>query len=200
MNRYFVSAIDTDSGKTLVSAIMATALSADYWKPVQSGQPTDSDTIRQWLPQLTIHPEAYKLQMPASPHAAAEAEGVSLRKEAIIAPETSNALIIEGAGGLMVPLNDEDFMVDLIPQLQAEVILVSNFYLGSINHTLLSAALLKQRKLPVKGIIFNGDRNEASERLILKESGFRKLLHIPKLDEISPEVISHYAQELKKQW
>jgi dethiobiotin synthetase len=198
--RYFVTAIDTDSGKTLASAVLATALGADYWKPVQSGEPTDSDTIRRWLPEQTIHPEAYKLQLPASPHMSAAAEGVEIRLADIQVPETSRPLVIEGAGGCLVPLNQEEFVVDLAGKLQAEVVLVSNFYLGSINHTLLTAELLKQRGYSVRGIIFNGPHNPASEQIILKHTGWRKLLYIPQLDKIDAAAIRQLAEELKAQW
>ena len=156
--RYFVTAIGTDSGKTLTSAILIAALKGNYWKPVQAGSPTDTETLRDWLSDrsVTYFNEAFCLKKPASPHEAAAEEGINIRIQDIIIPDSEAPLIIEGAGGLMVPLNDREFMVDLAAYLEAEVILVADLYLGSINHTLLSIALLKQRGLKVKGIVFNG--------------------------------------------
>ena len=117
----------------------------------------------------------------------------------IILP-TDNQLVIEGAGGLLVPLNNEDTIADLIPLVQAEVVLVSNLYLGSINHTLLTIEELKRRGLPVKGIIFNGEANRASEDIILQKSGYRRLLDIPKLAKVDKETVRELAKELKENW
>ena len=199
MNRFFVTAISTDSGKTVASAILCKALGADYWKPIQSGEPTDSATIKRLCPEVLVHPEAYKLQMPASPHAAAKAEGTEIELGAIQPPQTKQPLVIEGAGGCLVPLNDRDFVIDLVPQLQAKVVLVANLYLGSINHTLLSWRLLQERGYPVAGIIFNGESNPESERIILQHTGYKKLLHIGQHKSISPEIINLYANDIKQQ-
>lgn len=196
MKKYFVTAIGTDSGKTLVSAILCKALQADYWKPVQSGSPTDSTTMATWCPEVKIHPEAYLFQLPASPHAAALAEGREIKLEHITAPVTTKPLIIEGAGGCLVPLNDRDFVIDLAQQLQAQVVLVANLYLGSINHTLLSWRLLQERNLPVAGIIFNGPENRESERIILHHTAYKKLLHIAPQAQITTAIIEDYAKEL----
>jgi dethiobiotin synthetase len=138
---YFVTAIGTDSGKTLASAILCKALAADYWKPVQAGYPTDSETVKNLVqsPQVHIHSERYIFKTPASPHAAAALESVHIGLQDFTLPnKISSNLIIEGAGGCLVPLNDRDFVIDLASKFQAEVILVSNLYLGSINHTLLT--------------------------------------------------------------
>lgn len=199
MKRFFVTAIGTDSGKTLASAILCKALGADYWKPIQSGEPTDSDTIKRLCPKVAVHPEAYKLHMPASPHAAAKAEGLTLSLDRIKAPATSNPLVIEGAGGCLVPINDQHFVIDLVPHLSAEIVLVANLYLGSINHTLLSWKLLQERGYPVAGIIFNGDSAPESERIILHHTGYRKLLHIARHETITPTLIEDYATELYQQ-
>ncbi len=150
---YFITAINTDSGKTLISAILCEALQADYWKPVQAGFPTDSDTLHTLAPDITIHPEGYRLQMPASPHAAARAEGITITRAGFTLPETSRDLVIEGAGGCLVPLNDTDFVIDLATWFSAKVILVSNLYLGSINHTLLTYEALRARNLTPAGIM-----------------------------------------------
>ena len=199
MKRFFITAIGTDSGKTLASAIICKALAADYWKPVQSGSPTDTETVQALCPGVRVHPEAYKLQMPASPHAAARAEGREIDITSIEAPDTDNYLVIEGAGGCLVPLNDQHFMIDLVPQLQARVVLVANLYLGSINHTLLTWRLLQERGYPVAGIIFNGPSNPESERIILHHTGYKKLLHIQQHQQLSPEIIETYAHELRNQ-
>lgn len=199
MNRFFVTAIGTDSGKTVASAILCKALSAEYWKPIQSGEPTDAATIQRLCPDVYVHPEACKFAMPASPHAAARAEGREINIEHIKAPQTLKPLVIEGAGGCLVPLNDQHFVIDLVPQLQAQVVLVANLYLGSINHTLLTWRLLQERGFPVAGIIFNGAANSESERIILNHTKYKKLLHIAQHDSISPELINTYAHELREQ-
>lgn len=198
---YFVTAIGTDSGKTLVSAILAEALQADYWKPIQSGQPADSDTVRGLLSNSLsrIHPESIRLQMPASPHAAAAAEGREIGLSEIRLPEGARSpLVIEGAGGCLVPLNEHESVIDLVPRLNAKVVLVSNHYLGSINHTLLTAELLKQRKYPVEGVIFNGEAQPGTEEVILKRTGFRCLLRIARHEKIDTALVRNYAQRLKE--
>ncbi|UII27056.1 dethiobiotin synthase [Fulvivirga maritima] len=198
---YFISAIGTDSGKTLASAIITKALGADYWKPVQAGDPTDSNSIRQWLgTDQIIHPEAVYLKTPASPHYAAELENVELKIDQIQAPNTKNDLIIEGAGGLMVPLNHTEFMIDLIPHFNAELILICNVYLGSINHTLLSLEAIKQRGYPFKGIIFNGPDIKSTKEVILKHCPAPCLLHIAEEEKIDTAVITKYAEQLKNNW
>lgn len=197
---YFVTAIHTDSGKTLVSAILCEALHADYWKPVQAGFPTDSETVANLISNssIKIHPEAYLLKMPASPHASATAEGINITRDNFILPSTSRDLVIEGAGGCLVPLAKEFFVVDLIDLFKAEVILVSNLYLGSINHTLLTVEALKNRNINIKGIIFNGEPNPESENIILSTTKLSHLLSILPEPIITKEVVLRYAQQLKK--
>jgi dethiobiotin synthetase len=199
MKRYFVTAIGTNSGKTVVSAILCKALGADYWKPIQSGSPADADTVRELCPGVVVHPEAYKFSLPASPHAAASAEGKIIDPDAITAPLTSNSLVIEGAGGCLVPLNDTHFMIDLQPCFKASIILVANLYLGSINHTLLTWRLLQERGYPVEGIIFNGPANPESEKIILHHTGYKKLLQLAPHSSITPAIIEHYAKKLREQ-
>ena len=202
MKNYFVTAIGTDSGKTLVSAILTEALSADYWKPVQAGAPTDTDAVKELVSNSisTFHPEAFRLQMPASPHAAARAEGLQVTVEEIGMVSTNNSLVIEGAGGVMVPLNDEEFVIDIAKKPGVEVILVANLYLGSINHTLLTVDYLKRNGHKVKGIIFNGDENEESERIIELHSGYPVLLRLPRLGMINKNIIRYWADELMLNW
>lgn len=197
---YFVTGIDTDSGKTMVSAILCKALGYDYWKPIQAGFPKDADTIKQLIPETIVYPEAFVLNTPASPHASAKLDGITIVPAKIAAPVSPRGLIIEGAGGCLVPLNDSEFVIDLVPRFNAEIILVADLYLGSINHTLLTVNLLKTRNYPVKGIIFNGDSNPESERIILLHSLYPCLLRIKKEKEITFQTIQHYAQQLKGSW
>ena len=185
---YFVTGIDTDSGKTLVSAILCEALEADYWKPVQAGLPTDSETVKSLISnsRTTIHKEGYLLKTPASPHAAAKLDGIDIQLANFKLPITNNDLIIEGAGGCLVPLNEDDFVIDLARHFNATVILVADLYLGSINHTLLTVSELKRRSYTVKGIIFNGEPNPESERIILQHTNLRCLLHIRREEHLNP--------------
>lgn len=199
---YFVTAIGTDSGKTLVAAILTEALKADYWKPVQAGTPGDTETV-QSLVSNTItqfHPETHRLKLPASPHAAAKYEHLHIDLDDFVLPLTDNEIIIEGAGGILVPLNSENFVIDIAQKLESPLILVSNLYLGSINHTLLTVHYLKQHNIPVKGIIFNGEANEESEQIIEQVSGYRVLLRIPHLSKINKEIIQYWADELMLNW
>lgn len=188
MKRTFITGIGTEIGKTFCSAIIVEALKADYWKPVQAGEldQLDSDFVRHAISNETskIHPEQYLLSEPMSPHAAARIDGVYLKPENFKCPEMDNHLIIEGAGGLMVPLNDDgDMIVDLIPKVADEVILISKNYLGSINHTLLSVELLKNRNIPIRGILFNGIPNAETEAVILKYTQLPCLGKVPVMDE-----------------
>ena len=199
---YFITAIGTDSGKTLASAILCEALKADYWKPVQAGLPRDTDTVRKLVSNTRtfLYPERYVLNTPASPHAAARQDNIKISLEAFRLPETQNTLIIEGAGGCFVPLNDNDLIIDLIEALKAEVIVISNHYLGSINHTLLTLEALSTRNLPIKGLIFNGEPNTESERIILHRSHLRCLLRIEKEPAINAQAVKKYARLLIENW
>ena len=199
---YLVTAIGTDSGKTIVSAILTEALKADYWKPVQCGMPRDLETVRSLVTNEAsqFHSETYLLKTPASPHAAARIDEVKVEAGDLIPPSTPRDLIIEGAGGAMVPLNDHEMMIDLAWQFDAEVVLVADLYLGSINHTLLTVEALQRRECRVKGIIFNmagqNDLEWESERIILQRSGYRKLLSVRKELYIDKEVVKRYAMKL----
>jgi len=200
MNKYFVTGIGTGIGKTLVSAILTEKLKADYWKPIQSGDldTSDSITIDGLIsnPQTIIHPESYRLTQPLSPHLSARLDGVDIDLDKINTPLTDNDLIIEGAGGLMVPLNEGELIIDLIKKLEVEVILVSQNYLGSINHTLLSVNLLKQYEITIKGIIFNGEENTETERYILQYAKIKKLGSIPSFSNIDKEKVKAAGQNL----
>lgn len=194
-----VAGIDTEIGKTVVSAILCEALQADYWKPVQAGDLhySDSDKVQDFIsnPYTKIHPEGLRLQKPMSPHAAADLEGIHLDINNLKLPKTSNALVVELAGGLMVPLNHQDLNIDLIAQLKLPVVLVSKYYLGNINHTLLSWNLLKQRNIPFLGFIFNGKKNQATFDIILEYTQSKCLLEIQQHKEITPQIIKDYAQQ-----
>ncbi|MDX1903151.1 MAG: dethiobiotin synthase [Thermonemataceae bacterium] len=195
---YFVTAIHTDSGKTLSSAIIATALQADYWKPIQSGLPKDATTIQELVSYpIQIHRSAYEFRKPASPHDAAEAENCLIDLNHIQVPQTENHLVVEGAGGILVPLNAEHFVIDIAQKFGMEIILVINIYLGCINHSLLSIQELKRRSLSVKGIIFNGERNKATEDIILHYSGYPCLLRIEQENKIDKDLVESYAQKIR---
>jgi len=189
----FVTGIGTGIGKTIVSAILVEKLKADYWKPVQSGDLDDSDTmkVKDLVTNVSsvFYSESYRLTQPYSPHKSAAIDGLTIYPEGFLLPKTEHPLIIEGAGGLMVPLNDTFLMIDLIKQLNAEVILVSQNYLGSINHTLLSVSALKQYDITIKGIVFNGNDDHDSEKFIRSHCQVPFIGHIPYLDSIDKQSI-----------
>lgn len=189
----FVTGIGTGIGKTIVSAVLTEKLKADYWKPVQSGDLDDSDTLK--VKSLisndssVFFPETYRLTQPYSPHKSAAIDGIEIDLEKFILPDTDNNLIVEGAGGLMVPLNDQFLMIDLIKKLNISVVLVSQNYLGSINHTLLSVAILKQYDIDIAGIIFNGKTDTNSESYILQYTGVNLLGRLPEMEVITKAAI-----------
>ena len=198
---FFVTGIDTNIGKTVVSAILVEALQADYWKPIQSGDLhyTDTDKVKELVNGKTIlHPEAYRLNNPLSPHVSAKLDDISISLASFQLPETTNNLIVEGAGGLLVPINEDgDYLSDLILQLGMEVLLVSKNYLGSINHTLLSIEYLKSKSISVKGIVIVGEKNESSESIITKNTGVKILHHVPLADSVTREFIKEQAELLR---
>jgi dethiobiotin synthetase len=201
MNIFFVTGIGTEIGKTITSAILVEYLKADYWKPIQSGDLDFSDTIKVKNlisnEKTQFHTESYRLTQPYSPHYAAQLDGVTINLNEIKIPKTNNNLIIEGAGGLMVPLNDKDLIIDLIKKFNVEVILVSRNYLGSINHTLLSVEALRSRNIPIKGIIFNGESTPASESIIIKQTGLNVIGSIPILNHVNQETIKEVCKNIK---
>ncbi|MEL6923839.1 MAG: dethiobiotin synthase [Bacteroidota bacterium] len=199
---FFLTGIDTEIGKTVASAILTEALCADYWKPVQCGELSFSDSkkIKTWVrnERTTVHSESHRLQAPMSPHAAAAAEGKQLKLSDFQLPAYHNDyLIAEGAGGLYVPLNDEDCIIDLIGQLQLPVILVSKNYLGSINHTLLSIHALRQRNIPIAGLLFNGPATPTTESIIELQTQVPVIGRLPWLAEITPDAISEAAEAFR---
>lgn len=195
--KYIIAGIGTEIGKTFISSILTEALEADYWKPIQSGtlEFTDTDTVRSLISnnKTVFHPEAYRLKEPMSPHAAARIDGIEIELSKFELPQTNNSLIVELAGGIMVPLNNRETNLDLIKKLNIPVILVSKNYLGSINHTLLSVEILKLNHINVKGVIFNGEQNKSSEDFILN---YTKLDFLGRIDfekNISKDVVKKYA-------
>jgi dethiobiotin synthetase len=201
MRKIFISGIGTGIGKTLIAALLTEKLKADYWKPLQSGNldDTDTDLVKRLISntQSVFHPERFRLTAPMSPHAAAEIDGVEIKLQDFKIPETTNNLVIEGAGGLLVPLSNELLIIDLIKHINAEVVLVSQNYLGSINHTLLSAEALKSRNINVTGIVFNGETYPQGEQIILQRTGLRCLARVPQMNDISRESIKQLAEVLE---
>lgn len=198
---YLISGIGTDVGKTIVSAILATALGADYWKPVtcDSEGNRDPDTIKQWLDPAnhTIHPPAYSLKHPLSPHHAARLENVSIDIEKIVLPTTKRPLIIEGVGGIFVPLTTKILTMDLFARWECRWVVVSRHYLGSINHTLLTLDALKWRRLDIAGLIFNGEPNPDSEEVILEVSKLPLLGRLLPESPLNQQTIQRYAEQWK---
>lgn len=202
MRKIFVTGIGTDAGKTVVSSILVEALKADYWKPVQAGTyfTTDSETVKKLISNSStiIHPEAYKLRESKSPHEASEIEGIKIDSEKIVLPDFSNdILVIEGAGGTMVPLNEKFFIIDLIKKFDAETIVVIQNYLGSINHSLLTIDALKHRGIKIIGLVFNGSPHEPSRKIIESYSGLRTISWIIKEPVINKEVIQKYLKDFQ---
>ncbi len=199
MKTYFVTGISTEVGKTMASAILVEALQADYWKPIQAGELDHSDThkVERLVSnkQSKFHPNSFALKTPMSPHAAAEIEGVSITLKDIIAPKTKNHLVIEGAGGLLVPINNTQTILNLIKP-EYHVIVVSRHYLGSINHTLLTVNLLKEKGFQVS-LIFSGNEHKTTEAIIKKMT---KVPIIGRIDEepyFDKNVVLEYAERFK---
>lgn len=194
--KIFITGISTDVGKTIASAIIVEALEADYWKPIQAGDLDNSDShkIKSLVSntKTVIHPNSYQLKTPASPHFSAEIDGITIDLKNIVAPQTKNHLAIEGAGGIFVPLNDADCVIDLIKE-DYKVVVVSRHYLGSINHTLLTIEALKSRKIDIGGIIFSGHENKATESIILNKTGVKRIGRIEEEPYFDQNVIKEYA-------
>jgi len=199
MDNIIVAGIGTDVGKTVTSAILVTLFQGDYWKPVQSGcQNPDTQMIQQWIDPLKhlIHPPAYSLKAPLSPHHAAHLEKISIDPTTIIPPQTERTLIIEMIGGVLVPLNNDTLTLDLFCSWDAKWIIVSNHYLGSINHTLLTIEAIKSRGISLIGIVFNGESHSKSEEAILEFSNLPIFGRLFPEKNIHPSTIKRYA----KQW
>ncbi|WP_413712008.1 dethiobiotin synthase [Rhizobium sp. Rhizsp82] len=192
MSRYFVvTGTDTGIGKTVFSAALAGALDGYYWKPVQSGldEETDSETVRRLsgLSAERIFPEAWRLQTPVSPHLSAEIDGVAIDPDALRLPETDGLLVVEGAGGLLVPLTRQSTYIDVFARWGRPVILCARTGLGTINHTLLSVEALRQRRIPIAGIAFIGEERSDTQAIIAEMSGVPVLGRLPVRDVLTPE-------------
>jgi len=200
-HHYFITGIGTDVGKTVVSAIVSEALQASYWKPIQAGDLDNSDSIKvkNLTDNVSVLEEGVKLSQPMSPHAAAKIDKVEITIGDFRLPNVNGNLIVEGAGGMMVPVNSSGLLlVDLMKEFRLPVILVSRHYLGSINHTLLSVEVLKNRNIPIEGIIFVGDENKATEDVILSITELKFLARIPEVDIIDKVFIREQAELLNR--
>jgi len=198
MNNIVIAGIGTDVGKTVVSAIVVEALKADYWKPIQAGELSKSDTsIVKSLVSNDIskfHREAYQLNSAMSPHAAADIDHVRIAESQLLIPKSTRPVVIELAGGLMVPINESLLNIDLIRMWNAPVILVSNYYLGSINHTLLSVELLRRNNINILGLVMNGDTVESTKKIIFQHSELPCLLELAHEKTIDHNTIKRYAK------
>jgi dethiobiotin synthetase len=180
--RFVVSGTDTDIGKTVFCAGLCGLLGARYWKPVQAGLPSDSDIVAE-LTGTEIVPEAYTLQLPASPHQAAAEEGIAIDPDTLNPPE--GPLVIEGAGGLMVPLTRELLYIDIFARWKLPLILCARTKLGTINHTLLSIEAIHRRGIPLHGVAFIGDANDESEKIITEIGRVKRLGRLPMIEPLT---------------
>lgn len=194
-NKYFITGISTDVGKTIVSAIMVEALNADYWKPIQAGELEfcDTEKVKSLVsnPKSVFHSNSFALKTPMSPHAAADIDGVVITLDKIIEPKTDNHLIIEGAGGLLVPINTTETVLDII-QPDYKVIVVSRHYLGSINHSLLTIKILQEKGFDVY-VIFSGNEHKTTEDIIKKMTRVKVIGRIDEEEFFEKAVIKKYA-------
>jgi dethiobiotin synthetase len=186
-----VTATDTDVGKTVFSAALTRAIDGCYWKPVQAGldDGTDSETVARLsgMPADRILPEAYRLRTPASPHYAAAIDNVVIEPALLEPPHCDRRIVIEGAGGLLVPLGDAMLFADIFARWSFDTVVVARTTLGTINHSLLTIEALRQRHIPILGVAFIGDANEASEHAICSIGGIRRLGRLPRLDPLDAE-------------
>jgi dethiobiotin synthetase len=197
---YFITGSSTEVGKTIASAIITEGLQADYWKPIQAGELENSDAhkVAKLISnnKTKLHTSAFNLKTPMSPHAAAAIDAIKISVTKIKRPETKNNLVIEGAGGLLVPINDKETVADLILPTD-KVIVISRHYLGSINHTLLTIEALKARNLNIFGIIFSGNEHPSTESIVKKMSGVPVLGRIDEEPYFDQNVVKEYATLFK---
>jgi dethiobiotin synthetase len=190
---FVVTGTDTDVGKTLFAGALAAALGAHYWKPIQAGvDPADSELVVELagLPADHVIPEAYRLSTPASPHLAAERDGIAINPDSVRLPDLPGPLVIEGAGGVLVPISRTKLVIDLLKAWGAPVIVVARTALGTINHSLLTIEALRSRGIPILGIAFSGDPNPESEEIIQSLSGVKRLGRLPHLQNVDPASLS----------
>lgn len=196
---FIVVGIHTGIGKTICSAILCNALNANYWKPIQAGDLEQSDSIfiRNHTENVEVFEEGYKLNIAASPHYAARCQGIEIQLDKLTPPHSPKPLIIETAGGIMSPISDNKVLnIDFIKHLALPVILVSENYLGSINHTLLSIDKLQRENIAIKGIVFNGDKNVETEDFILKYTQLNKIFSIPRFDLLNKTNLIEFSKTL----
>ncbi len=190
MTRFVVTGTDTDIGKTVFAAALADALGATYWKPVQAGLDDGSDSARVGaLAGVPVLPEAYRLTTPCSPHRAAEIDGVTIDPARLALPDVAGPLVVEGAGGVLVPITRDLLYADLMARWGLPVVLVARTGLGTINHSLLSIEALRARGVAIVGIAFVGEAQEDSEAIIAAIGGVRRLGRLPRLDPLTPEAL-----------
>jgi dethiobiotin synthetase len=199
---FFVSGIGTDVGKTIVSSVLCELLFANYWKPVQSGEleNTDSMKVERLVSFETFQffPEQFQLTQPLSPHVSAKLDGVHIEATDFDFPDFTGNLIVEGAGGLMVPINENGLLYcDLAAEWKLPTILISRHYLGSINHTLMSIETLRNRNIPILGIIYVGDELPMTEDIIFTKTQIPTLFHVPIFETLTKETISTFASQLR---
>ncbi|MCB2059328.1 MAG: dethiobiotin synthase [Novosphingobium sp.] len=194
--RFIVTGTDTDVGKTVFAAALTGALGASYWKPVQAGSDLfgrgDSESVAQLsgAPPESILPEAYRLSTPCSPHLAAQIDNVEIDPERLELPQVDGPLVVEGAGGVLVPLTRSLLFVDQFARWACPAILVARTSLGTINHSLMSIETLRARKVPILGIAFCGEENPESESIIAEIGRVRRLGRLPVLDELDPDSLA----------
>ncbi|WP_170452445.1 dethiobiotin synthase [Ruegeria arenilitoris] len=200
MTTVIVTGTDTGVGKTVFSAGLTAALGAQYWKPVQSGleEETDSQIVARLSGQPVL-PETYLLNLPASPHLSAEAEGVEIDLDRLTLPQTDGPLVVEGAGGVMVPLSRQAYYLDLFARWQAPVILVARTALGTINHTTLSLMALRGAGCPVVGVAFIGDPEPAVEQTIIQMSGVPHLGRLGRIETLTSDTLRHAFEAIDKE-
>lgn len=200
--KYIITGIGTDVGKTVVSAILSQALKATYWKPVQAGDLDNSDSIKVFNltdDDVNVLKEAFRLTEPLSPHAAANIDGLKIEKESLYLPDFEGNFILEGAGGVMVPINKDGLLfIDMFAEWNMPVIIVSRHYVGSINHTLLTIEALKSRNIPIEGVIFIGDENPETESMILKITKCKMIARIPIAKEVNTAFVQEQAIRLRE--
>lgn len=199
----FITGIGTNVGKTVVSAILTEALQADYWKPIQSGvvDGKDSDTVKSLISntKTVFHAETYLLQEPLSPHFAAKLDGVEIELDKIQLPKTTNHLIIEGAGGLLVPINNTQYVIDIAKEFGCEIVLVISSYLGCINHSLLSIDYLKRNHFKIKALVFNGEFEPEVKQSIINYSSESQIIDIPTLNSLNKQHVLEISCIIKAQ-
>ncbi|MGK0291441.1 MAG: dethiobiotin synthetase [bacterium] len=197
--QFFVTGTDTDIGKTLVSAMLVQGLKAGYWKPIQSGleETTDTEFIQQitQLPKNHFFPEQYRLQTPLSPHASAKIDGVQISLDQFKLPQHSFPhLIVEGAGGVLVPMNEKDLVLDLMVQLSLPVLIVARSGLGTINHTLLTIEMIRSRQLPILGVVLSGEQNQSNKEAIEHYGKVDVIAEIPMLENVDLDSLEKQFQ------